>query len=87
MELGTVNVRVNGPVLRELRKLAGLSVTELAANVGCSIAYITILETNPDRSCSPGVFARICDALHLADRTVLLREPEGTEPEQAEVSP
>jgi len=83
MELGTVNVKVNGAALREIRKLAGFSGEGLAEAVGCSGAYVSLLETDPDRSCSPGMFARICDALRLDDRTVLLRTPREAQEEAA----
>lgn len=87
-EPANANVEINGPALRHLRKLSGHNVTEFADLVECSFQYLSQLETGARLVCSPALFARICDALRLADRTVLLREPESTdtEPEQAEVS-
>jgi hypothetical protein len=64
MELGeNANIPVDGPALRTARKAAGLKVRELALKAGCTHAYISILETQPDRYCSPGLFLRICGAL------------------------
>lgn len=76
------NVAINGPRLRRRRKLAGLNIAALAERAGCSAAYISILETRPDRSCSPEVFARICDALGIARRarwSLLRPEPQRDE--------
>lgn len=74
--MGNANVAVDGQALRRHRKLAGLSVTGLAEQVGCTPAYISILETRRERNCSPELFARIADALGVEDRSTLLREPE-----------
>lgn len=71
----TANAEIDGAVMRELRKLAGLSVRALAAKVGCTHPYISMLETRTDRTCSPEIFVKICDALRLEDRSVLLRKP------------
>jgi transcriptional regulator with XRE-family HTH domain len=82
MKLSTANVAIHGPRLRRRRKLAGLNVAALASLAGCSAAYISILETRPERSCSPEVFARICDALDLPRRSrgrLLRPEPEQEE--------
>lgn len=76
LEQVTANVVIDGPAMRELRKLAGLSVKSLAEKVGCSRPYISLLETQADRTCSPEIFARICDALRLDDRSVLVRKPQ-----------
>lgn len=75
MKLSSVNAEIDKHVLRELRKLTGHSVKSLAEEVGCSAAYISILENKDDRTCSPEIFAKICDALRLDDRSVLLRKP------------
>lgn len=74
MELGrvTANAAIDGAAMRELRILAGYSIKAFAVKVGCSQPYISLLETRP-RMCSPELFARICDALGVADRNVLLR--------------
>lgn len=74
MKAGNANVEINGAALRELRKLAGFSITALAEKVGCSFQYLSQLETEPERACSPALYAKICKALRLTDRTVLLRQ-------------
>lgn len=75
MKLGDLNAnaQIDGRAMRELRILAGYTVRGLAERVGCSHPYISMLETRDDRTCSPEIFARICDALGIADRSVLLR--------------
>lgn len=72
----TANARIDGAAMREFRILAGYSIRRLAEHVGCSRPYISMLETRDDRTCSPELFAKICDALGLKDRTVLLRQPK-----------
>lgn len=79
MKTANVNVEIDGAALRHLRKLAGHSLTELATRVDCSLSYLSNLETGARTACSPALYARICDALHLADRTVLLRS-QGEQP-------
>lgn len=82
VKTANANVEINGSALRHLRKLAGFSITALADQVGCSLPYLSQLETGARTACSPALFARICDALRIEDRTVLLRDgqiPDGTE--------
>jgi transcriptional regulator with XRE-family HTH domain len=76
----SANAEIDGTAMRELRKLAGYSVKGLAEAVNCSAPYISMLETRPDRTCSPELFARICDALHVRDRALLLRQSNGEDP-------
>lgn len=76
MKASNVNVQINRQALREYRQLAGYSGAELAEAVGCSPAYISILERHDDRACSPKLFGRICDALGLEDRTILRRRDD-----------
>lgn len=78
MKTANANVEIDGAALRELRKLSGYSITALAGKIGCSFQYLSQLETDPDRACSPGLYARICKALRLSDRTVLLRDADST---------
>jgi|ADGO01.1.fsa_nt_gi Helix-turn-helix. len=73
---GNANVPVDGDALRRSRHLAGLSITALAGQASCSVAYVSMLETGARRYCSPALFARIADALGVEDRSTLLREPE-----------
>lgn len=83
MKLGglNANAQIDGRAMRELRILAGHTVRGLAEKVGCSHPYISMLETQPDRTCSPEIFGRICDALGIADRALLLRT-DATEPDR-----
>lgn len=74
----TANAEINGNAMRRRRILVGLSIKGLAAKVGCSRPYISMLETQPGRTCSPELFDRICRALKVrqADRAQLLRGAE-----------
>lgn len=74
----TANAKINGAALRQRRIVAGWSIKDLAKHVECSAAYISTLETAPNRTCSPALFARICDALRVppADRGDLLQPTE-----------
>lgn len=77
--VANANVEINGAALRELRKLAGHNITELASIIDCSFQYLSQLETGARTACSPALYARICDALHLDDRTLLLRATASVE--------
>lgn len=65
-------VAVNGTAVRQMRKLAGLNVDDFAAKCGISPAYVSHIELGRRTNISPPVFARICDALGVADRRELL---------------
>lgn len=67
-------VAIDGAQVRELRKLAGKTVTQLAAQLGISIQYLSMIERGDRASVSSPVFARICDGLGVENRRELLRK-------------
>jgi transcriptional regulator with XRE-family HTH domain len=69
-------VAVAGGELRKLRKLSGDNLEAFAAKVGISLQYLSQLEIGARRSCTPSVFASICDALGIdpAERSRLVKE-------------
>lgn len=68
-------VNLNGRRVRLLRKVRGEEREDFAARIGVSPGYVSHLE-NGIRKPSPTIFARICDALEVQDRTDLLL-PDG----------
>lgn len=67
------NPEIDGPKLREMRQLMGLTVTEVAAKVGITQGYLSGIELETRLGVSPAVFVRICDAMGVTDRAQLLR--------------
>jgi transcriptional regulator with XRE-family HTH domain len=67
------NPQIDGAKLRELRQLAGLSITAAAEKIGCSIAYLSAIERGARPTIGPAMFGRICDAMGIDDRSTLLR--------------
>jgi DNA-binding transcriptional regulator YiaG len=67
---------VDGAELRELRKRAGLSVTEAAGRIGISIAYLSAIERGVRPTVAPATFLRICDAMGVKDPAQLLRSTD-----------
>lgn len=70
------SVDIDGGRLRELRKLRGKSMSALARESEISVQFLSVLELDPKRRCSPEVFDRICTALRLTsddDRRALMR--------------
>ena len=70
-------VAINGFVVRELRKARGMSVVELAKEVGVLRPYIAKIELGHSRQVSPKVFNSLLSALSIEDRRVLLANPHG----------
>ncbi len=73
------NIAIDGAKLRLQRQLAGKGVTVLAGLAGISQSYLSQIEVGDRTRVSPEVYARLCDALNITDRTYLLAEPV-TEP-------
>ena len=69
-------VAVAGGELRRLRKLSGDNLEAFATKVGISLQYLSQLELGARRSCTPSVFAAICDALGInpGERSRLVHE-------------
>ncbi len=67
-------VAIDGAAARRRRELKGLSVADLAPLCGITPGYLSLIELGRRRP-SPPVFARICDALGVAeqDREQLVR--------------
>lgn len=64
---------IDGAQLREIRKLAGMSVTEAAARIGISSDYLSKIERGVRGTVAPAMFVRICDVMGVTDRATLLR--------------
>lgn len=72
MEPQPAGVDIRGDLVRELRKLAGDNLIVFAPKAGITFQYLSQIERGKRRSVSPEVFARICDALGVADRRELM---------------
>jgi hypothetical protein len=72
-------VTIHGPALRFVRRGLGITPARLAAEVDVSTEYIRKLELGHSRTVGVDVFDRLCFALRLTDRRVLLTDPHGTE--------
>lgn len=58
-------VAIDGAKVRELRQLAGHSITAFAPKCGVSFQYVSQIERGDRPRVSPEVFVRICDALGI----------------------
>ena len=70
----------DGSRMRRKRKDAGFSQTDLAALVGCTQQYISMLENGTDSDCSERIAERICKRLNvdvedLFEERQLIRTP------------
>jgi transcriptional regulator with XRE-family HTH domain len=68
---------IDGPLLRRMRKIAGMSASELARRVEVAPTYMAAIERGDRPTISPALYARICDAMGIVDRTELLRKVAG----------
>lgn len=68
----TAAVVVDRAQLRRRRQIKGLDQAELAVLAKVSPSYVGHIESGRRPTVSPGVFARICDALDVEDRTELM---------------
>ncbi len=68
------HVAVDGVKLRHARKIAGLTQAGLADAAGISAVYISRIESGALRV-TPPVYAKLCDALGVTDRTTLMAQP------------
>jgi transcriptional regulator with XRE-family HTH domain len=64
-------VEVDGPAIRRIRKLAGLDMSTLAAQVGITANYLSRLETGTRRRVRPSVYAAIRQHLGATDDELL----------------
>jgi DNA-binding Xre family transcriptional regulator len=65
-------VRIDRRVLKIRRQVSGLNLAQLGAAAGISAGYARHIESGRRATVSPAVFARICDALAVQDRTELM---------------
>lgn len=68
-------VSVHGPALRHIRQLTGLTTNQLAEEVQITSDYLRKVELGFNRAVAPDVYARICFALRIDDKRVLLADP------------
>ncbi len=76
---GTGALRVNGPVVRELRGRSSLTIAALAQRVGVSTATLSKVETSRDRRLAPDVVAQLAATLNVKDEAALIL-PDGEKP-------
>lgn len=74
--LPTTAVPINGAALREIRKRSGVSVADLAKEIGVSRPYVTKIEVGHSRRVSPEVYARLLKALDIRTYGALLAAAE-----------
>lgn len=72
------SVAVNGPVLRFIRRLVGVSTRDLAEEVGVGESFIRNLESGHSPAMSPAAYGRVMRRLGVKDRRVLAM-PAATE--------
>lgn len=76
-------VAVNGPALRHIRLLTGVGAAALSRGLGVSRAYITKLELGYNARVSGAFYIRLCEALNIEDRRVLMVNPGVSEAGEA----
>jgi transcriptional regulator with XRE-family HTH domain len=69
------NVAIDGGKITDARVAAGLTQRQLAAKAGMSQSYISGIELGERLRMRPLPYARLCDALGIADRTYLMAKP------------
>jgi transcriptional regulator with XRE-family HTH domain len=67
---------IDGDKVRELRKAARLTVTQLAEKIGKSVSYVSAIERRRRPTVGPATFGDLCTALGVTDDNDLLRQPE-----------
>lgn len=65
-------VEIDGAKLRALRKLTGAGLSAFATRAGITFQYLSQIELGARPRVSPPTFARICDALGIANRRDML---------------
>lgn len=75
-----VAVAIDGAKLKQARYMAGLDQVPLAQRAGVSQSYISAIESGARTRVSASIYARICDALGVTDRTALMTDPPATAP-------
>lgn len=75
-------VATDGAKLRTLREIMGLTRTALADQCEVTPGYISHIENNVRRPSAP-VFARLCDALGVSNRQVLLAQEQSSRPKRS----
>jgi transcriptional regulator with XRE-family HTH domain len=70
----TTAVAINGAALRELRKRTGISVADLAGEVGVTRPYLAKIELGHSKRVSPAVYTALLRALNINDYRTLLAQ-------------
>lgn len=70
-----VTVAVNGPALRHIRVLTGVGSAELSTSLSVNRAYISKIECGYSTRVSGSFYAKLCEALNIQDRRVLMVNP------------
>lgn len=77
--MASQNVAINGPAIRQIRKLLGARTDVVAAEIGVSYSYLANME-NGHRSCiSPELFRKLAYTLRLDDVRCIMAYPHPIE--------
>jgi transcriptional regulator with XRE-family HTH domain len=68
-------VAIDGAKVRRTRQLQGTDLTLLASRAGISQSYLSQIESGQRLRLGAALFAQLCDALEVTDRTTLMATP------------
>lgn len=68
-------IPINGAALRHIRRITGVTVSALAAEIGVGPSYISNIEAGRSTAIPPDRFAALCSALLIEDRRALMAQP------------
>lgn len=70
----STSVQINGPALRVIRQLVGVSCSVLAREVGTDVSFLARVERGEKRGVRPETFERLVAVLGV-DRRALMAHP------------
>lgn len=71
------SVHINGPALRTIRELSGMSCSALARAVGTDVSFLARVERGEKRGIGRGTYERVVAVLGIDGRAILV-DPFGT---------
>lgn len=71
----STSVAINGPAIRELRKLLGMSVNLLAEEAEVDASYISNIEAGRRQTIPPHLFRKLVFSLRLQDPRAIIANP------------
>ncbi|QJY51231.1 helix-turn-helix domain-containing protein [Pseudonocardia broussonetiae] len=69
------SVQINGPALRVIRELSGLSCSALARAVGADVSFLARVERGEKRGVNRRTYERLVRVLRIADARAILADP------------